>query len=122
MGSISGRVICGTGEVAAPGGMARFLFPLLLIALGVAGLVQRDAINREWAAVYPNDPAQQAALARCVQDSGFLERFSASGRAACYEKYLNVDLPAPTPGISVGIPGAPPAHAAPRAPAIHTNH
>lgn len=83
--------------------MARFLFPLLLIALGVLGLAERDEINNQWAAMYPRDPAEQAALARCTQEDSVFNRFSAAGRATCYQKYLQ--LPAAAP-LAVGIPGA----------------
>ena len=101
--------------------MARFIFPLFLIALGVFGLVEHDQINRQWADMYPEDAARQSALARCAQDDSLFNRFTASGRAACYQKYLQVELPPPAPGITVGIPGAPPAHVVPHAPALHTN-
>jgi hypothetical protein len=105
--------------------MARYLFPLLLIALGVFGLVDRDMVNDAWTAMYPGDPARQAALARCVSEDGFLNRFSAAGRAACYQKYLQVELAPAAPGIAVTIPGsvpnAPPTHAVPHAPTVHTN-
>jgi hypothetical protein len=103
--------------------MARFLFPLFLIALGVFGLLEHDPINDQWAAMYPEDAAQRDALAHCVQDDGLLNRFSESARAACYQKYLQVQLPAAAPGITVGIPGAPPpVHFVPHAPTVHTNH
>lgn len=87
--------------------MARFLFALLLIALGTLGLVEHDAISDQWAAMYPDDPAEQDALSRCASDDLLFNRFSAAARAACYQKYLQVELPAPAPGITVGIPGAP---------------
>ena len=83
--------------------MARFLFPLLLIALGVLGLAERDEINSQWAAMYPQDPAEQAALTRCAQEDSIFNRFSAAARATCYQKYLQ--LPAAAP-LAVGIPGA----------------
>jgi hypothetical protein len=88
--------------------MARFLFPLLLIALGVLGLVDHDMINDAWTAMYPDDPARQAALARCTAEDGSLNRFSAAGRAACYQKYLQVELAPAAPGIAVTIPGSVP--------------
>ena len=102
--------------------MKRFLFPLLLMALGVFGIVEHDAINEQWAAMYPQDAARQAALARCAQDDSLFNRFSAAARAGCYQKYLQVDLPVAAPGITVQIPGAPPAHVVPRPPTVHTNH
>jgi hypothetical protein len=104
--------------------MARYLFPLLLIALGVFGLVAHDMINDAWSEMYPDDPARQAALAHCVSEDGFLNRFNAAGRAACYQKYLQVELAPAAPGIAVTIPGgvpSAPAHAVPHAPTLHTN-
>jgi hypothetical protein len=100
--------------------MGRFLFPLFLIALGVFGLAERDAINNQWAAMYPEDAAEQNALTRCAQEDSVFNRFNAASRAACYQKYLQVALPAATPGITVGIPGAA-IHAVPHAPPVHTN-
>jgi hypothetical protein len=105
--------------------MARYLFPLLLIALGVFGLVDHDMVNDAWTAMYPDDPGRQAALARCVSEDGFLNRFSATGRAACYQKYMQVELAPTAPGIAVTVPGsvpsAPPTHVVPHAPTVHTN-
>jgi hypothetical protein len=105
--------------------MGRFLFPLVLIGLGGIGLVEHAAINDEMAAVYPSDAAQQTALSRCTQEEGMMKRFSASGRAACYLKYLPTDVAPTAPAVTVGIPGAqpasPPAHAVPHAPTVHTN-
>jgi hypothetical protein len=106
--------------------MGRYFFPLLLIALGVFGLVDHDMVNDAWSAMYPQDPARQAALARCVSEDGFLNRFSEAGRTECYQKYLQVELAPAAPGIAVTIPGgnAPngaPAHAVPHAPTLHTN-
>ena len=98
--------------------MARFFFPLLLIALGVFGLSEHDAINDQWAAMYPDDPARQNALTRCAEEDGMFNRFTASGRAACYQKYLQVQLAPASPGITVGVPGA---HAVPHAPPMRTN-
>ena len=102
--------------------MARFLFPLVLLALGIFGLVEHDAINDQWAAMYPEDTALQAALSHCTQDNFLFNRFSASARAACYQKYLQPEAPVTAPGITVGVPGAPPPHVVPRAPTVHTNH
>jgi hypothetical protein len=112
--------------------MGRFLLPLFLIGLGGIGLVEHGTINALWAAVYPDDPTRETALSRCAQDDGMLTRFSASGRAACYQKYLSTEVAPATPGVNVGISGAqpaappgtppgPPAHAVPHAPALHTN-
>jgi hypothetical protein len=103
--------------------MKRLFFPLLLIALGVAGLVEHDAINNAWQGMFPQDPARQAALSRCSEDDRFFNRLSATARAACYQKYLQVELPvAAPPGITVQVPGAPPAHVVPHAPPVRTNH
>jgi hypothetical protein len=99
----------------------RFLFPLLLIALGVYGLVERDMLNDEWAAMYPEDPAQQTALAHCTQDNVLFNRFSAAARAACYQKYLQLAAPAPGHAIGVQITNTP-THVVPHAPMLHTNH
>jgi hypothetical protein len=101
--------------------MARFIFPLFLIALGIFGLAERDAINRQWADMYPPDAARQNALTRCAQDDSLFNRFSASGRAACYQKYLQVELAPAAPGIIVGVPGAAPGHVVPHAPPVRTN-
>ena len=88
-----------------------------MIALGVIGLVEHEAINNEWNAMYPEDAAEQDALTRCAQDDGLFNRFNADSRAACYQKYLQSGLPAAAPGISVGIPG----HVVPHAPPVRTN-
>lgn len=101
--------------------MARFLFPLLLIALGAFGLVDHDMVNDQWAAMYPEDAARQNALTRCAAEDGMFNRFTSTGRAACYQKYLQVELAPPAPGIAVGIPGPPPAHVMPHAPTLRTN-
>jgi len=100
--------------------MTRFIFPLFMIALGLVGLVKHDAINAQWDAMYPEDTARQNALAHCAQADSLFNRFSASGRAACYQKYLQVELPPSSPAISVGIPGMP-QHAVPHAPPIRNN-
>ena len=103
--------------------MRRFLFPLLLLALGFAGLAERDAINEEWAAMYPADGARQAALEHCYQEDRLFNRFSATARATCYQKYLQVELPVtPAPGIAVQMPYTPPTHVVPHAPPVRTNH
>ena len=101
--------------------MARFLFPLLLIALGIFGLVDHDMIYDEWAAMYPDDPARQNALTHCAAEDGMFNRFSDAGRAACYQKYLQVELAPAAPGIAVSIPGAAPTHVVPQAPRLRTN-
>ena len=104
--------------------MAQFLFPLLLIALGVFGLLNHDLIQDQWSAMYPDDPARQAALTRCAAEDSMFNRFTPAGRTACYQKYLQVELPAAAPGIAVSIPGAPttsPTHVMPHPPAIHNN-
>jgi len=82
--------------------MARLLFPLLLIAIGLVGLFYHDMINEQFVEIYPDDPASEAALERCSQEDGLLARFSATGRMACYEKYLPAGQA--SPGITVTIP------------------
>ena len=83
--------------------MARLLFPLLLIAIGLYGLFYHDMLNDQWAEIYPDDPAGEAALERCSQTDGLLTRFSEAGRTACYEKYLPGG-PQQSPRITIGIP------------------
>lgn len=100
--------------------MGRFIFPLFLIALGIAGLAEHERINNEWGAMYPEDEAHQDALTRCAQEDSNFNRFSSGSRDACYQKYLEAAQPAATPGISVGVPGAP-LHAVPHAPPMRTN-
>lgn len=68
--------------------MNRFLFPLLLIVLGAIGIAQQATINAQWSAMYPADPARQLALAHCTDEDSWFNRFSASARAVCYQKYL----------------------------------
>jgi len=101
--------------------MARLLFPLLLIGLGVLGLVEHDTINGQWAEMYPEDAARRDALTRCAAEEGSFNRFTISGRASCYQKYLQVELAPTAPAIAVGIPGAP-AHAVPHPPPVRTNN
>jgi hypothetical protein len=98
--------------------MGRFLFPLLLIGLGIVGLMEHDAINNQWNDMYPEDTARQNALTRCAEEDSTFNRFSAAGRASCYQKYMETGLPPAAPGIVVGIPGG---HAVPRAPPMRTN-
>jgi hypothetical protein len=97
--------------------MSRFIFPLFLLALGIFGLVEHEAINQQWAAMYPSDPSLQAALTRCAEDNVLFNRFSADARAGCYQKYLQPELPGSAPGVTVSIPG----HLVPHAPAVRTN-
>lgn len=97
--------------------MARFLFPLLLIALGVLGLTERDEIGAQWGAMYPDDAAEQDALTRCAQEDSVFDRFSAATRAACYQKYLQLPTAAP---LTVGVPGAP-THAVPHPGPVRNN-
>jgi hypothetical protein len=68
--------------------MNRLFFPLILITLGVAGIAGQDAINAQWVAMYPHEPARQLALSHCTTEDSWFNRFSASARAACYKKYL----------------------------------
>lgn len=97
--------------------MRRFFFPLVLIALGVVGLTERDAINGQWDAMYPQDPAERSALDRCAREESSFNRLSAAGRAECYQKYLQLPNAAP---ITVGVPGAP-AHVVPHPGAVRNN-
>jgi hypothetical protein len=97
--------------------VARFLFPLVLIALGVLGLAESDAINAQWDGMYPRDAAQQDALTRCAQEDGVFNRFSAAARAECYQKYLQLPTAAP---LTVGIPSAP-THAVPHPGPVRNN-
>ena len=83
-------------------GMARLLFPLLLIAIGLFGLFYHAMLNEQWAEIYPDDLTSEAVLERCSQEDGVLSRFSEAGRAACYQKYLPGGLQSPP--ITVGIP------------------
>jgi hypothetical protein len=101
--------------------MGRLLFPLFLISLGVFGLIEHDMLTDQWAAMYPEDAAQQKALTRCMQEDGVFNRFSAVARTVCYQKYLQVQLPTVAPGIIVGVPGAP-TRGVPQAPTVRTNH
>lgn len=103
-----------------PNGMARFFLALFLIALGVFGLAEHVAINDQWAAMYPDDPARQNALARCAQEDGMFNRLTASGRATCYRKYLQVELAPAAPALAVGIPGAP-THGVPHPAPVRNN-
>ncbi|HTW51270.1 MAG TPA: hypothetical protein VME45_05175 [Stellaceae bacterium] len=68
--------------------MARFLFPLVLIALGILGLTQSNAINAEWEAMYPEDAAKQDAITRCARENVMFNRLSPDARRGCYQKYL----------------------------------
>lgn len=97
--------------------MRRLFFPLVLIALGILGLTEKDAINSESDAIYPENPAERSALDRCAQEESAFDRLSAAGRAECYQKYLQ--LPAAAP-ITVGIPGAP-AHVTPHPGPVRNN-
>ena len=99
--------------------MARFFFPLILIALGALGLAEHRMITDTWNAIYPQNAAEQEALAQCAQDDSGFNRFNAASRTECYEKHLQVQLPTTSPGLTVGVPGAP-AHAVPHAPTLHT--
>jgi hypothetical protein len=76
----------------------------LLIALGIYGLVEHDAINDQLAAMYPQDPARRSALQRCADENPLFNRFSTAARTSCYQKYLQVDIPMQPPGIAVQRP------------------
>jgi hypothetical protein len=101
----------------------RFLFPLLLIAAGIFGLLEHDAINEQWAAMYPEDPARQTALSRCYEEDRLFNRFSATARTICYQKYLQVEMPVTPPGVTVQTPSyTPPTHVVPHAPPLRNNN
>jgi hypothetical protein len=68
--------------------MTRFLFPVFLITLGVLGLVEHDAINAQWTAMYPDDPVRQVALQHCFEDNHQFNRLNPTARSFCYQKYL----------------------------------
>jgi hypothetical protein len=68
--------------------MGRFLFPLIMIGLGIFGLVEHEAITDTLTALYPVDAARRTALQHCFKEDRFFNRFSAKARIACYEKYL----------------------------------
>ena len=97
--------------------MKRFLFPLFLIALGILGITEHDAITGQWTAMYPQDGARQDALQQCYEENQQFNRFSATARANCYQKYLQA------PGGTVQAPYTPPVHVLPEAeaPPDHTN-
>jgi hypothetical protein len=81
--------------------MGRLLFPLVLIAIGLFGVFYHDMLNEQFVAIYPDDPASEAALEKCAQEDGLLTRFSEAGRMACYAKYLPSGS---TPSMTVTIP------------------
>jgi hypothetical protein len=86
--------------------MARFLFPIVLIALGILGLTQSEALNAQWEAMYPEDAAKQDAITRCAQENVMFDRLSADARRACYQKYLKqpdapLNFGGPSPSSSV---------------------
>jgi hypothetical protein len=68
--------------------MGRFLFPLVLIGLGIYGLVEHEAITDTLTGLFPEDLARQTALKHCFEENRFFNRFSVTARTACYEKYL----------------------------------
>ena len=108
--------------------MGRFIFPLFLIGLGIFGLAEHQVIDEQWSAMYPDDAARQNALTRCAQEDGMFNRFTPAGRASCYQKYLQVELPPAAPGLTVGVPGgapgtapATPTHVVPHSQGLRTN-
>jgi hypothetical protein len=88
--------------------MGRFLFPLFLIALGILGVTQSDAINAEWQAMYPENAAKQDAITRCAKENVMFDRLSADARRACYQKYLQQPDALNFGGSSPSSPVAPP--------------
>jgi hypothetical protein len=82
------------------------IVPVLLIAAGVVGIAQHDAIDQQWAAIFPDNPARQTALTRCFEEDHLFNRFSAAARGACYQKWLlAADLPGgSSPAVSLLTP------------------
>jgi hypothetical protein len=68
--------------------MRRFVFPLIVIGLGIFGLVHQDAITDVLTTMYPQDPARQTALQHCFFENRYFNRSSAKERTDCYAKYL----------------------------------
>jgi hypothetical protein len=103
--------------------MNRFWLPLFLLALGIFGLLEHEEIRDQWAAMYPDDAAHQDALTHCAEDDAQFNRFNPERRAACYEKYLQVELPATAPEtIPVQAPDDPtPPHFVPHPPTVQTD-
>jgi hypothetical protein len=89
--------------------MKGLMTPVMLIAAGVIGITQHDVVADQWAAMFPDNPARQAALTKCFEEDKLFNRFSSEARAACYQKWLDVtDQPggAPPSGIMVVAPNA----------------
>jgi hypothetical protein len=88
--------------------MKGLMTPVLLMAAGVVGITQHDEIAGQWAAMFPADPARQAALTRCFEEDHLFNRFSAEARAGCYQRWLEVtNLPTGVvPAITVIAPNA----------------
>jgi len=66
--------------------MARVLTVGLLVL--IASAVDVDAIDAQWHAVYPSDPAQKTALHHCYAENPQFNRISAEARRGCYAKWL----------------------------------
>jgi hypothetical protein len=96
--------------------MKRFLFPLFLIALGILGITEHDAITGQWTAMYLQDAARQDALQQCYEENQQFNRFSATARANCYQKYY-----LQSPGGTAQGPYTPPVHVLPQVPPVPAN-
>src|ERR1700676_4985223 len=72
------------------GGNMRVVHPLavLLVAASVTGVVERDEIVKLWTEINPGEPARQTALARCYFENYDFNRFTATARTSCYQKWL----------------------------------
>jgi hypothetical protein len=68
--------------------MGRFLFPLILIGLGLYGLTAHGAITDALTEMYPEEPARRTALQHCFEENRYFNRSSVTARTECYEKYL----------------------------------
>ncbi len=68
--------------------MGRYLFPLIVIGLGIYGLIKHQAITDKLTGLYPEDAPRRTALQHCIEENRFFNRFSVKARTACYEKYL----------------------------------
>ena len=68
--------------------MGRFLFPLILIGLGIYGLTERGVITDALTEMYPEELARRTALQHCFEENRYFNRSSVKARTECYEKYL----------------------------------
>ena len=68
--------------------MGRFLFPLILIGLGMYGLAEHDMVTDALTEMYPEQPARRTALQHCFDENRYFNRASVRARTECYAKYL----------------------------------